>query len=107
MKEWIIALATLAIFFFLLAWVLAKRCIHLYEQLRKVEKANEDLKHSIRAMKTQIDHLHSKLYVNPDTEKMTALKMALHLKNEEIDNLREKVKKQNVLLKQKWEECKK
>ena len=107
MVEWIIALGTLAVISFLVACALAKRCLAMYEQARKLERINEDLRFTVRSLKTQVSTLQNQLYINPNTEKMAALRMSLRLKQEEVEELREKVRKQNVLLKQKWEGAKK
>lgn len=107
MMEWIIALGSLTVILFIVTCALEKRCLAMYEQNRKLERINEDLRFSVRSLKTQVSTLQNQLYINPNTEKMAALRMSLRLKQEEVEELREKIKKQNVLLKQKWEESKK
>lgn len=107
MNEWMIGIATLAIIFLVAAWVLANRCMSMYREIQKLERSNQDLKYSVRSLRDENDRLHSQVYVNPDAERMTALRMSLHLKQEEIDALREKIKRQNQLLNQKWEDAKK
>lgn len=107
MVEWIIALGSLTVILFIVTCVLEKRCLAMYEKNRKLERINEDLRFSVRSLKTQVSTLQNQLYINPNTEKMAALRMSLRLKQEEVEELREKIKKQNVLLKQKWEESKK
>lgn len=105
--EWIIGLATVAVFFFILSCVLANRCLTMYREIRKLERKTDDLRHTNKALNGQIDTLLNRLYEAPEVEKMTALRMALHIKHEENDALREKIRKQDVLLKQKWEGAKK
>lgn len=107
MTELVIGLATLSVIFLVAAWVLANRCLSMYREIQKLERSNQDLKYSVRSLKDENDRLHSQVYVNPDAERMTALRMSLHMKQEEIDALREKVKRQDQLLKQKWEDAKK
>lgn len=107
MFELVVGLATLALIFLVAALMIANRYLALYEEVKKLERYNEDLKYSVKALKAENDKLHSRVFVAPDAERMTALKLSLHLKNEEIEELKEKVRKQNVLLKQKWEGSKK
>ena len=107
MIEWIIGLSAMTLVFVVATWALANRCMSMYEQIKKLERSNQDLKYSVRSLKAENDRLHSRVFVAPDAERMTALKLSLHLKQEEIDELREKVKRQNQLLKQKWEDAKK
>lgn len=107
MNEWTIGLATVAVIFFVLACVAANRCLTMYQEIQKMERKMEDLRYSNKALKTQADTLLNRLYAAPDVEKMTALRMSLHMKQEENDALREKIKRQNQLLNQKWEEAKK
>ena len=106
MTEWIIGLATVAMIFFVLTCILANRCLCMYQEIKKLERKAEDMRHSNTALKTQIDTLVNRLYAAPEVEKVTTLKLHLHMKQEMIDALREKVRKQDVLLKQKWEGAK-
>ena len=110
MFETVVGLATLLLVFLVASIVIAIRYVTLHEEAKTLERyseelkrSNEDLKYSVKALKAENDRLHILVYCNPEVERMTALKMALHLKNEEIEELREKIRKQNVLLKQKWE----
>ena len=107
MIEWIVGLATMMVIFLVATWTLANRCLSMYEEIKKLERQNEDLRYSVKALKDENSKLHSRVFVTPDVERMTALKLSLHLKNEEIEELREKVRRQNQLLKQKWEGSKK
>lgn len=103
--EWIIGLGAALVICFVFAWMLGARCLSMHSEIKKLERNNDDLRHTVKALKTQVDTLHNRLYT-PDADMMTALKMHLHLKQEENDELREKVKRQNQLLRQKWEDAK-
>ena len=107
MIEWIVGLATMMVIFLVATWTLANRCLSMHHENRKLERMNADLRYSVKHLKTENDKLRNGVYVTPDTERITALKLSLHLKNEEIEELREKVRRQNQLLKQKWEGSKK
>ena len=114
MFEVVVGVSILALIFLAMSIVLAVRCATLQENIRSLERyseehkrSNDELKCSVKALKAECDRLYILAYSNPELEKMTALKMALHLKNEENEELREKVRKQNTLLKQKWEGSKK
>lgn len=114
MFELVVGFAILALIFLLMAIGIALRYEALHEDVRSLERysedlkrSNDDLKYSVKALKAENDRLHILVYHNPELEKMAALKMALRLKNEENEELREKIRKQNVLLKQKWEGSKK
>ena len=107
MFELVVGLTTLTLIFLVISIVATNRCLVLHQEVRKLEQQNEDLRYSVKALKTENGKLHSRVFVSPEAERMTALKLSLHLKNEEIEELREKVRKQNQLLKQKWEGSKK
>lgn len=104
---WIIALATLSVLFLAVSCVLAKRCISMCNDIQKLESDNAELKRSMKSLNAENSKHHRAVYVTPDAQRITALKLSLHLKNEEIEELKEKIRKQNVLLKQKWEGSKK
>lgn len=107
MNEWMIAFGVTALISLIAACVLANRCLEMYQRIKELEQKKEDLRHSNKALKHQIDALINRIYASPNVEQMTALKLSLHMKQEEIDGLREKIRKQEVLLKQKWEGAKK
>jgi REP element-mobilizing transposase RayT len=114
MFEVVVGLGTLTLIFLVMSILIANRYLALHQEVRAMERYSEDLKRnnenlkcSVTALKAENDRLHILVYCNPELERMTALKMALHLKNEENEELREKVRKQNQLLKQKWEGSKK
>lgn len=107
MFELVIGLGSLTLIFLVTSIVVCNRYLELQHENRKLERMNADLRYSVKHLKTENDKLRNGVYVTPDTERITALKLSLHLKNEEIDELREKIRKQNQLLKQKWEGAKK
>lgn len=107
MFELVVGLATLALVFLVMSIMGWNRYLAMHHENRKLERQNADLRFSVKHLKTENEKLRNGVYVTPDTERITALKLSLHLKNEEIEELREKIKKQNVLLKQKWEGAKK
>jgi cell division protein FtsL len=107
MFELVVGLSCLTLIFLVTSIVVGNRYLALHHENRKLERMNADLRYSVKHLKTENDKLRNGVYVTPDTERITALKLSLHLKNEEIEELREKVRKQNVLLKQKWEGSKK
>lgn len=103
MFEWLVGTATMALIFLVSTVMMANRYLAMYEEVKKLERYNENLRYSMKTLRAENEKLQS----SHDVEKMTALKMSLHLKQEEIEELREKIQKQNVLLKQKWEGSKK
>ena len=107
MFEVVVGLATLSLISLAAAVMGWNRYFALHHENKKLERQNADLRYSVKHLKTENAKLQNGVYVTPDTERITALKLSLHLKNEEIEELREKIKKQNVLLKQKWEGAKK
>ena len=107
MFEVVVGLATLALIFLVAFIMVGNRYLALHHENKKLERQNADLRYSVKYLKAENAKLRNGVYVTPDTERNTALKLSLHLKNEEIEELREKIKKQNVLLKQKWEGAKK
>ena len=107
MFELVVGLAILTLIFMLTSIMAGNRYLALHHENRKLERQNADLRYSVKHLKTENEKLRNGVYVTPDTERITALKLSLHLKNEENEELKEKIRKQNVLLKQKWEGAKK
>lgn len=107
MFEVVVGLATLALIFLVAFIMVGNRYLALHHENKKLERQNADLRFSVKHLKTENEKLRNGVYVTPDTERITALKLSLHLKNEENEELKEKIRKQNVLLKQKWEGAKK
>lgn len=106
MFELVVGLASLALLFLVSTIVFGNRYLALHHENRKLERMNADLRYSVKYLKSENSKLRDGVYVTPDTERITALKLSLHLKNEEIEELREKVKRQNQLLNQKWGDAK-
>lgn len=107
MIEWIFGLGALAVLFFAVACSLAVRCGNMYDQIKKLESSNADLRYSVKHLKGENEKFRSGVYVTQDSERITALKLSLHLKQEKIDALQAKLRKQEQLLNQKWEGSKK
>lgn len=107
MFELVVGLATLSLIFLVISIMGWNRYLVMHHENKKLERQNADLRYSVKHLKSENANLRNGVYVTPDTERITALKLSLHLKNEEIEELKEKIRKQNVLLKQKWEGAKK
>lgn len=107
MFEMVVGFATLSLIFLVMSVMGWNRYFVQHHENKKLERQNADLRYSVKHLKTENEKLRNGVYVTPDTERITALKLSLHLKNEEVEELREKIRKQNVLLKQKWEGAKK
>ena len=107
MFELAVGLAILMLVFIgtsIMGW---SRYFSLHHENRKLEQMNADLRYSVKHLKSENEKLRNGVYVTPDTERITALKLSLHLKQEKIDALQAKVRKQQQLLNQKWEGSKK
>ena len=107
MFELVVGLGTLTLIFMVGFIMVGNRYLALHHENKKLERQNADLRYSVKHLKTENAKLQNGVYVTPDTERITALKLSLHLKNEENEELKEKIRKQNVLLKQKWDGAKK
>ena len=107
MTEWVIALGATTIILLVAFVATAKRCIAMFDEIQKMRQYTEDLKHSVRLLNTENEKLRSRVYVTEDSQRITALKLNLHLKQERIDYLQAQLEKQKVLLRQKWEASKK
>ena len=107
MTNWVIALGATATILLIAFIAMAKRCIEMYEQIKKMHQYIDDLKYSVRVLKTENEKMRSRVYVTEDTQRLTALKLNLHMKQERIDALQAKLEKQQQLLRQKWEASKK
>jgi predicted nucleic acid-binding Zn-ribbon protein len=107
MFEVIVGLSCLTLIFLVTSIMAGNRYLSLQHENRKLEQMNADLRYSVKHLKTENEKLRNGVYVTPDTERITALKFSLHLKQEKIFELQEKIRKQQQLLNQKWEGCKK
>lgn len=104
MNNWIIGLATTALIFMVVTWMLATRCIAMSREIRKLERSNQELKYFARTLRAENTKLSSQV---TEEGRITSMRLSLHLKDEKISELENLVKRQNVLLKQKWEGAKK
>ena len=107
MFEVVFGLSLLALTFLVTSIVAGNRYLALHHENRRLEQMNADLRYSVKHLKSENEKLRNGVYVTPDTERITALKLSLHLKQEKIDALQAKVRKQQQLLNQKWEGSKK
>lgn len=107
MNEWTFILAILSFLLLALFCAVSSRCGEMGKEIKRLESQNADLRYSVKHLKAENQKLQNGVYVTPDTERITALKLSLHLKQEKIDALQAQVKKQRQLLNQKWEEAKK
>jgi predicted RNase H-like nuclease (RuvC/YqgF family) len=107
MNEWTFILAILSFLLLALFCAVASRCGEMGKEIKRLESQNADLRYSVKHLKAENQKLQNGVYVTPDTERITALKLSLHLKQEKIDALQAQVKKQRQLLNQKWEDAKK
>lgn len=103
MIEWVITFGSLTVVFLVATCVLAVRCVSMYEEIQRIEHANADLRYSVKELKTENERL---LHCGREANRITALKLENHLKQQKIDALREKLNKQELLLRQKWEASK-
>ena len=116
MIEWVIALTGLSVLFFGFTIALASRCISIDEESKRLEKEKSNLQDELyetrTALEAQIEKNFSGQYeqqiiFGQYEQQITSLKLALHMKQEKIDELQAKLKEQRVLLRQKWEGSKK
>ena len=107
MIELIIVLGALVVIFLAAACALASRCNSLYDEIKKLEASNAYLKCSVRALKSENDRMQNRVYVTTDTHQVARLKLSLRLREEQIDDLKTKLDRQQQLLQQKWEGSKK
>ena len=107
MIEWVIALTGLSVLFFGFTIALASRCISMGEEIKRLEQKNQNQWDALRATRTALEIEIKKESSNQYEQQITSLKLALHMKQEKIDELQAKLKEQRVLLRQKWEGSKK
>lgn len=106
MVEWIIALGAITVILLALAVAMANRLDKLYEQVKKLERNNADLRYSVSYLKDENRRLKSTVYITPDAQDITRLKLQILQKQERIEALQVKLKRQHQLLQQKWGESK-
>lgn len=120
MTEWLIVLGVIATMLFVFACAIGKSCLSMADELRlmkeknnalrtsydSLKKANEELALSIYNMTAENNRLRNIAYGNEDAQRVSALRLELHLKQERIEELQNRLKEQRLLLRQKWEESK-
>lgn len=106
MNEWTLAMGGLAVIFFVIACALGHKCIELYDDIKYLEDRNADLRYSVKCLNSENERLKNSLVITPDTQDVTRMKLELHLKQERIEALQMKVKRQHQLLQQKWGDSK-
>jgi len=106
MNEWILAMGSVAVIFFFMACALGNRCIEFYNKMQELEAKNADLRYSVKFLNSENERLKNRVVINPDTQEVTRLKLELHLKQEKIDALQTKIRRQHQLLNQKWGDSK-
>lgn len=107
MVEWVIALGATSLLFFGFTIALGSRCISMGEEIKRLELKNSIQKDALCATRTALAIQVKKESSNQYEQQITSLKLALHMKQEKIDELQAKLKEQRVLLRQKWEGSKK
>lgn len=107
MNEWTLAVGSVAVIFFFMACALGNRCIEFYNKNQELEAKNADLRYSVKFLNSENERLKNIPVSIPDTQEVTRLKLELHLKQERIEALQTKLKRQHQLLNQKWEGSKK
>lgn len=103
MNAWTLAMGALAVIFFLMTCALGNRCIEFYNKMQDVESKNADLRYSVKFLNAENERLKNSLVITPDVQDVTRMKLELHLKQERIEALQMKLKRQHQLLNQKWE----
>ena len=107
MIEWLVALSVTTLLFMGLTVVLVSRCVSQGAEITRLEAKCTVLKESLFAVRTELEREIKKDSANQYEQQITSLKLALHLKQEKMDELQAKLKEQRVLLQQKWDGSKK
>ena len=107
MVEWVIALGAASLLFFVAMVVLLSRCISMGAEITRLESKNAVLKESLFTMRVALESELRKETSNQYDQQIASLKLALHLKQEKIDELQTKLKELRTLLRQKWDGSKK
>jgi predicted RNase H-like nuclease (RuvC/YqgF family) len=106
MVEWIIALGAIAVILLACAVAMANRIDKMFEDIKKLEQLNADLIYSIKLLKVENKRLQNRVYVTPESHDVTRLKLEILQKQERIEALQVKLKRQHQLLNQKWGDSK-
>lgn len=106
MFEMVVGLATLALIFLVTSIVAGNRYLALHHENRKLEQMNADLRYSVKFLKGENKRLQDTVYIVQDDQELARMKLQLLQKQERIEALQLKVKRQHQLLNQKWGESK-
>lgn len=106
MFEMVVGLSCLTLIFLVTSIVAGNRSLALHQENRKLEQMNADLRYSVKFLKEENKRLQNSVFITPDTQDVTKMKLELHLKQERIEALQMKLKRQHQLLQQKWGESK-
>ena len=106
MVEWIIALGAISVILLACAVAMANRMDRMFEDIKKLEQANADLHYSVKFLKDENKRLQNTVYITPDSQDITRLKLEILQKQERIEALLLKLKRQHQLLRQKWGDSK-
>lgn len=106
MTEWIIALGAIATILLACAIAMANRMDKMFEDIKKLEQTNADLRYSVKFLKDENKRLQNRMYVTPESHDVTRLKLEILQKQERIEALQTKLKRQHQLLNQKWGDSK-
>lgn len=106
MIEWIISLGAIATILLACAVAMAHRMDKMFDQIKKLELANADLRYSVKFLKDENKRLQNRVYITPESHDVTRLKLEILQKQERIESLLTQVKRQHQLLNQKWGDSK-
>lgn len=106
MFELVVGLATLTLIFMATSIIAGNRYLALHHECRKLEQMNADLRYSVKFLKDENKRLQGTVYIAHDDQELTRMKLQLLQKQERIEALQLKVKRQHQLLNQKWGESK-
>ena len=106
MFEIAVGLAILTLIFLVTSIMAGNRYLQMYQENRKLEQEISDLRYSVKYLKDENKRLQNTTYFMPDDQETTRLKLQLLQKQERIESLQIKLKRQHQLLQQKWGESK-
>ena len=106
MFELVVGLAILTLIFLVTSIMAGNRYLALHHENKKLERMNADLRYSVKFLKDENKRLQNTVYIAPEAHDVTRLKLEILQKQERIEALQVKVKRQHQLLQQKWGESK-
>ena len=106
MFEMVVGLSCLTLIFLVTSIMAGNRSLALHHENRKLEQMNADLRYSVKFLKEENKRLQNTVCITPDDQELTRLKLQLLQKQERIESLQMKLKRQHQLLQQKWGESK-